>query len=294
MDYTLYEIIWIFFTYGFLGWCAEVIFAAAVDGKFVNRGFDIGPICPIYGFGMLLVLACLEGVKDNLPLLFVASVLLTSLLEFIVGYQLERFFNQKWWDYSNEPLNIKGFVCLRMSLLWGIACVSIVNLVHPAIMRFIRFIPHTLGIILLIIFSAAFLTDFSVTVANLLKIKKTLRSIGEIESALEKVSVSLGTSLSDTTISVMDKGEKLKDTINERKLDLELSKAEFAEKLRDKGHDDEISLEQRRAQLRENLDAQLCLLEKRMKRLRKAFPHITEGRLKRFFEAQTEKRNQNK
>ncbi len=294
MDYTAYEIIWIFFTYAFLGWCAEVIFAAAEKGQFINRGFDIGPICPIYGFGMLLVLACLERVKDNLPLLFVASLLLTSLLEFLVGYLLERFFNQKWWDYSEEPFNIKGYVCLRMSLLWGIACVSIVNLVHPAVMKLIRFIPLKPGMVLLIIFGATFIADFSITIANLLKIKKTLRTITELESALEKLSVSIGTGLSDSTISVMDKSEKLKESINEKKLDLELSKAELAERLRDRGREDEAAAQRRREELRHKLDVQMYLLEKRMKRLRKAFPHITEGRLQRFFASQGRENGESK
>ena len=104
--------VWVFLIYAFLGWCSEVVFAALNTGKFVNRGFCNGPICPIYGFGMLFVSLCLMPFRDNLPLLFILSLLLTSFIEFITGFVLEKFFNQKWWDYSKLPFNINGYVCL--------------------------------------------------------------------------------------------------------------------------------------------------------------------------------------
>ncbi|MDE7389351.1 MAG: putative ABC transporter permease [Lachnospiraceae bacterium] len=123
MNYTFYDIIWIFISYAFLGWCAEVIYAASIKGHYINRGFNTGPVCPIYGVGMLSVLMFLEGIKDNLPLLFISSVIFTSVIEFLVGFVLEKLFHEKWWDYTNEPFNIKGYICLRFSILWGLACV---------------------------------------------------------------------------------------------------------------------------------------------------------------------------
>ena len=80
MDYTFLQICAMFFTYAFLGWCAEVAFAAVCTGKFVNRGFLNGPVCPIYGFGLVIVVLCLTPVQHNTPLLFAGAVLLTSLL----------------------------------------------------------------------------------------------------------------------------------------------------------------------------------------------------------------------
>ena len=121
----MYRFLWIFFIYAFLGWCTEVSYAALVSGRFVNRGFLNGPVCPIYGLGVVLVMACLEPFRDNLLLLFVCSVLLTSLLEWITGFVLEKLFHQRWWDYSNEPFNLGGYVCLRFSIAWGLACVFV-------------------------------------------------------------------------------------------------------------------------------------------------------------------------
>lgn len=108
MRYTWYQMAWIVLIYSCLGWCSEVAFAALRRGVFVNRGFLNGPVCPIYGFGVLLVLLVLEPVKENLALLFFGSMVFCSLLEFIVGFAMERIFHDKWWDYSENPFNHQG------------------------------------------------------------------------------------------------------------------------------------------------------------------------------------------
>lgn len=117
MPANLYEAVWIFLIYAFLGWCCEVAFAAVNKGKFVNRGFLNGPVCPIYGFGMLIVVLCLWSLRDKPFLLFLGSAALTTALEFVTGFVLERFFHDKWWDYSDMPFNVKGYICLKFTVL---------------------------------------------------------------------------------------------------------------------------------------------------------------------------------
>ena len=89
MNVSLYEVTWMFFFYAFLGWCAEVAYAAVRRGKFVNRGFLNGPVCPIYGFGLVTVILLLSPLSEKLVLLFLGSVVLTSTLEFLTGWVLE-------------------------------------------------------------------------------------------------------------------------------------------------------------------------------------------------------------
>ena len=86
----VFQLFWVFFIYAFVGWSVEVVFHALSDGKFTNRGFLNGPVCPIYGFGVLIVALCLEPVKDNIFYLFLGSVVLTSALEFVTGFILEK------------------------------------------------------------------------------------------------------------------------------------------------------------------------------------------------------------
>ena len=152
----LYEALWYFFLYAFFGWCCEVCFAAAKDGVFVNRGFLNGPVCPIYGVGVTLVVLCLTPVRDNVLYLFIGSVLLTSALEWVTGFVLERVFHQKWWDYSDMPGNLNGYICPLFSLLWGLACLLVMRVFHPMIAKLVGWIPHTLGIVLLCVFGAPF------------------------------------------------------------------------------------------------------------------------------------------
>lgn len=140
-----YPYIWYFFIYAFLGWCAEVIFAAARKGVFVNRGFLNGPLCPIYGVGLVAVVALLAPARDSLGLLYLGAVLLTSAIELVTGFLMEKLFHQRWWDYSQMPFNIGGYVCLLFSLIWGLACLLIVDVVHPLVAGLVARIPQKLG-----------------------------------------------------------------------------------------------------------------------------------------------------
>lgn len=204
----IYSAIWIFLMYGFLGWCAEVIFAALCLGKFVNRGFLCGPICPIYGFGVLIVGALLTPVSDNLLLLFVCSVILTSALEFITGWVLERVFNEKWWDYSDSKFNIKGYICLKFSLMWGVACVVIMKTVYPMTLALIHRFPLALGITLMCIFLALLAADLTITLVASIGFAGRMKKLEEIEVALKKISDELGEDLFEGVKAIKAVSEK--------------------------------------------------------------------------------------
>ncbi|MCD8188171.1 MAG: putative ABC transporter permease, partial [Ruminococcus sp.] len=132
------------------------MYEAVEQGKFINRGFLNGSYCPIYGFGVIIVILCLNPIKDNILILYFGSVILTSALEFLTGFILEKIFHQKWWDYSDSRFNLKGYICLKFSLLWGVACLIVVTIIHPLIELFVNWIPHTLGVVILIILFAGF------------------------------------------------------------------------------------------------------------------------------------------
>ena len=180
---TFYDLLWYFTIYSFLGWCSEVIFATVTTGKFVNRGFLNGPVCPIYGFGMSLVLLVLLPFSDNIPLLFIGGALLTSAIELVGGWALKKIFHTTWWDYSDQPFNLGGYICLKFSILWGLCVVVVIRIVHTAIASFVHWIPFMLGAILVGIFIALFITDTIVTVLTIRKLneKRTARSaFGEV------------------------------------------------------------------------------------------------------------------
>lgn len=208
-SFSLYHILWFFIIYSVVGWCVEVVFCSANTGKFVNRGFLNGPVCPIYGFGATAVVYLLSPLQNNLLLLFVGSVLLTSLLELATGALLKKLFHTRWWDYSDQPFNIGGYICLKFSLAWGFACVFVVKLVHPLFAGAVDLLPRVLGIVLLALFYALLLCDFAVTLAAMLKLNRDLGEISRVAGELHKHSEAMAEGLGNTAISVAGKIEEL-------------------------------------------------------------------------------------
>ncbi len=160
LGFTLYELIWFFWIYSFLGWTFESIYSSIHEGRLINRGYVTGPCCPIYGLGSLIILLVLNRFEDNIILLFIVGVILTSLLEYIVYIIMDKIFNQKWWDYSDLKFNYKGILSLESSIAWGILAVLLIKIIHPLVELFLRMFNHSLGIKFLIIILVIFILDF--------------------------------------------------------------------------------------------------------------------------------------
>ena len=217
---SIYYSILYFFVYGFLGWCTEVIFAAFKQHRFVNRGFSNGPICPIYGVGVTLVIACLEAFPSNLLLLYISSVILVTVLEGVTGWAMDKLFHNKWWDYSKLPFNIGGYVCLLFSLIWGVACVFIVYFVHPLIHQVLSLIPHTAGIALIAILGIALLSDIIVTTSAIVKFNQYLERLKHITDELHAISNQIGSELYQNVMHVLDMQESSRQKLDDVKLEV--------------------------------------------------------------------------
>lgn len=217
---SIYYSILYFFVYGFLGWCTEVIFAAFKQHRFVNRGFLNGPICPIYGVGVTLVIACLEAFQSNLLLLYISSVILVTVLEGVTGWAMDKLFHNKWWDYSKLPFNIGGYVCLLFSLIWGVACVFIVYFVHQLIHQVLSLIPHTAGIALIAILGIALLSDIIVTTSAIVKFNQYLERLKHITDELHAISNQIGSELYQNVMHVLDMQESSRQKLDDVKLEV--------------------------------------------------------------------------
>ena len=212
MPQNFYELVWIFIIYAFIGWCTEVSYAALDRGIFVNRGFLNGPYCPIYGCGVVIVVAVLTPLKDNLLILFIGSFLLTSILEYITGYLLEKVFHNQWWDYSDKPFNIHGYVCLKFSIYWGLACTFIMDVLHPIIYKGITLMPHIVGMILICIIMTVFFVDCGITVATILKFNKRLKVMDEMAERIHKLSNEIGENIYENVTDIVEKSEEFQET----------------------------------------------------------------------------------
>ena len=284
IGYSFGQMIWIVLVYSFLGWCCEVAFAAVRRGIFVNRGFLNGPVCPIYGFGVLIVLLVLEPVKDNLALLFFGSMVLTSALEFFIGFIMEQFFHDKWWDYSENPFNIKGYICLEFSLVWGAACVLVVDVIHPMIFKLICAIPEKLSLWLMVFFTAVLISDAVITLWNMLKLPKRLRAIDELEKAMTAVSDAIG----EKVYEGVEHSKERSEAFDEKHHELAERRKEAFENVLEKRSEINREVKAREDESLEALRAKKAELEAKLEALRKpniiseriamAYPKLSEGR----------------
>jgi len=184
-------ILWIayFIIYSFLGWLLEVIHAYIERGEWINRGFIKGPFCPIYGFGVLLLLAVLSPIQENWFILFLGAVALITLLEFVTGLILETLFGAKWWEYSDEKFHVKGYVCLKYSLLFGVGAMFTVKWVHAFVENALEGIPETYLQALALILLTYLAVDFIQTILEIIGLNRLLRDLQQKVEELQQLEV---------------------------------------------------------------------------------------------------------
>lgn len=160
----------LFLTYSIIGWLIEMIVTLIDDKEFINRGFLIGPYCPIYGTCSILMILLLGKIKDPV-LLFILSILICSIGEYITSYLMEKIFKARWWDYSNKKFNINGRICLRNCLYFGLLGFLMIKYVNNFFNNlYLKINPMTLNIIFYTTL-VLFIIDFIVSFKIIFKIK---------------------------------------------------------------------------------------------------------------------------
>lgn len=156
------NLIMYFFIFAFLGWFMETIYAIFTLGHFVKRGFLYGPICPIYGYGALMLISFLWKYRNNNLKLFLYAGIIFSAFEYLVSYILDALFAMNWWDYSNEFFNLNGRISIFFSFAWGIIAILFINHIYPFFKKnvdlLISKIPHVIQVAIKI-FTAIFIID---------------------------------------------------------------------------------------------------------------------------------------
>lgn len=161
----------LFLLYSFFGWVCEVIYTSIPAGHFINRGFLIGPYCPIYGFGAVFVLLLLNDYRSNPILLFIMSILIASVIEYITSFLLEKIFGLSLWDYSNQKFNLNGRICLKNLLMFGALSLAVVYVLNPLMLSLIAGLSRFTRRLLFIFFGSTILVDLGLTAKILNEIK---------------------------------------------------------------------------------------------------------------------------
>lgn len=188
MSYTYFLL---YFIYSTIGWILEVGLAFYEHKKFINRGFLIGPYCPIYGVGCLLLTILLSKYINEPGVIFALSIFICATLEYLTSYLMEKIFKLRWWDYSNMKFNINGRICLETLIPFGIIGVLVVKYISPFLINTINSINFNFLIIINIIILSILITDILISfnvVFNLKNVTKNLNkdSTEEIKKAISK------------------------------------------------------------------------------------------------------------
>lgn len=161
MNYTGYELLWLFFLYSVVGWILETVTAAVKQKRFVNRGLINGPLCVLYGITASLITIFLPELTGIW--LFLGSMIFATVAEWIAGRLIERMYHERWWDYSGMRWNLDGYICLPVSLLWGVLGVVMMKWGNPLLLRCFHLFPVLVGKIIIWLMAAVLAVDILAT-----------------------------------------------------------------------------------------------------------------------------------
>ena len=190
---TFYHLAWLFIIYSFLGWGLETVTAALKQKQFVNKGLVNGPFCIIYGFTTCVVTVFfyeLHGIW-----LFMASAIMSVVIEWTVGHLIEKLYHEKWWDYSDRKWNLDGYICLSMTTLWGILCTIAVTWGNRFFSYLYELMPSLAGEILVWILLGVVGVDILATMIILSGRSKNLQKWENVDIWLDNVSSRMGKSV---------------------------------------------------------------------------------------------------
>ena len=213
LGYTLSELTLYFFFYALAGWCMETVYCCILEKRFVSRGFLYGPICPIYGVGVLLMILFFKPLSGNILAFYVISTLTMSAWEYFVGWFLEVTTHMQYWDYSMYRFNLKGRICLWVCLMWGVLSYVCIFWLHPPVETFVRSLPATLQNVLAMVLAVIITVDAAFTIRDLALMTKAVSALqragsgltGKLQDAREAMASALSDGLAEGGAKLRDK-----------------------------------------------------------------------------------------
>ncbi|WP_072524626.1 putative ABC transporter permease [Clostridium sp. Marseille-P3244] len=186
-SYDLTQWVLFFFIYSFIGWVWESCYVSLRKRRWVNRGFMHGPMLPLYGSGALVVLVSTIGVRDNVVLIFVLGMSAATILEYFTGAVMESLFHVRYWDYSSQKLNLKGYICVTSSLCWGCFSVLLVRVVHLPIEAAVLRLPSAAATWISMILAVTAAVDLTQSFNEAMDMRRLLAQLEESKKQIRKM-----------------------------------------------------------------------------------------------------------
>ena len=238
----------LFLIYSFAGWLIETVGVFIKYKKFINRGFLLGPYCPIYGTGVVLITLLLSKYSDDIFALFFLATTLCGILEYFTSYIMEKIFKARWWDYSKMRFNINGRICLETLILFGFAGIIILHYLNPFLISFITKIPGITMHIASGILFFLFITDCIISF--------------KIINSVKSIKVSISSQIKDNTYEISSKVREIimKKSAPYRRLIFAFPQA-FADKLKESKEKIEKTAEKVKCNIQDVKDKTLVNLQ---------------------------------
>lgn len=187
--YTWYQWLTFFYLYCFFGWIFESTYVSLKQKRFVNRGFLRLPMLPLYGSGAVMMLWVSIPFQDSLILTYISGVIGATALEYVTGYVMERLFKVRYWDYSNQPFNIHGYICLSSSIAWGFLTIFMTHLIHKPIERAVLAMPLYWDLFFVFFVTVLFVYDSIICTKEALAFGKSLEAMQKLRAELDNLQV---------------------------------------------------------------------------------------------------------
>ena len=187
-----YQLLYLFFAYSFLGWVGEVVVTAVRKRRYQDRGVLHGPLCILYGIGGLIISFTLGELQQGWFFLFGLGAIYATVIEWVAGHILERTSGTRWWDYSDQPVNLDGYICLGASILWGALSVILIKWGNPLLLTLFGLVPATIRVIVLWVLFVIFVIDAFGTVMTMLGLRYRWPPAEMVENRLANLTLRAG------------------------------------------------------------------------------------------------------
>ena len=185
--YSLLQWMLFFYIYCFFGWIIESTYVSVCTGNWVNRGFMRGPVIPIYGTGAVIVLFAVIPFRTSPILVFIVGTVAASILEFVTGFVMERIYKVRYWDYSDKPFNLCGYICLFNSLCWGVLSILLIYLVHSWVEKGVLFLNDMVLLSIDSGISSLFIVDLFYSSKTAVELKRMLANSQKLKDDLMNI-----------------------------------------------------------------------------------------------------------
>lgn len=220
-EYSIIQWLFFFYFYCFFGWCFESTYVSIKSKRFVNRGFMRGPFLPLYGSGAIMMLLVSKPFQEHIVWVYIAGCIGATVLEYVTGVVMEALFKVRYWDYSNQPFNFQGHICLGSSLAWGLLTVAMTEFIHKPVERLVLSIPSGILTPVTLVLTALICADFALAFKAAMDLRDVLIKMEKAKEELMHIQKRLDVIIAFTNETIETRVEDLKESVEDLKENIE-------------------------------------------------------------------------